>query len=198
VRKKRGAYHHGQLRDAMIEGALAIVASHGVTGLSLRDVARRIGVSQQAPYRHFADKRALLEAIAADGFRALVAALRAPGNAGDDPTARLIELGCSYVKFARDHAAHYRVMFTEPDSERGTPPPAEHTDSAFHVLAETIALGQRKGVFVAAPPRELALASFAFVHGLAMLVIDGKLGALPAASIERLIAHHVLGAVGRG
>jgi len=72
-------------------------------------------------------------------------------------------------------------MFAEPESERGGPPPAEATDTAFHVLTETIVDGQRSGVFVAAAPRELALASFAFVHGLAMLVIDGKLGAIPAA-----------------
>jgi len=110
----------------------------------------------------------------------------------------LIELGCIYVQFARDHAAHYRVMFAEPESERGGPPPAEATDTAFHVLAETIGDGQRSGVFVAAAPRELALASFAFVHGLAMLVIDGKLGAIPTASIEKLIEHHVVGTVRRG
>lgn len=195
MRKKRGAYHHGQLRGSLIEGALAIVASHGVSGLSLRDVARRLGVSHQAPYRHFPDKRALLDAIATDGFHALVAALRAPGTDRDrgDPTTRLIELGCVYVKFARDHAAHYRVMFAEADSERGSPPPAEDTNSAFHVLAETIVDGQSRGVFVSAPPRELAIASFAFVHGLAMLVIDGKLGAISASSIERLIEHHVIG-----
>ena len=200
MRKKRGAYHHGRLREAMIGDALAIVASHGVTGLSLRDVARRLGVSHQAPYRHFADKRALLEAIATEGFAALTAALRAPSPNPDrgDPTARLIELGCIYVKFARTNAAHYRVMFAEPESELGAPPPAEDTDSAFHVLIEVIIDGQRRGVFIAAPPRELALASFAFVHGLAMLAIDGKLGAIPASSIATLIEHHVLGTVRRG
>ena len=88
-------------------------------------------------------------------------------------------------------------MFAEPASERGAPPPAEDTDSAFPVLAETIADGQRRGAFVAAAPRELALASFAIVHGLAMLVIDGKLGPISASSIERQIEHHVVGAVRR-
>lgn len=200
MRKKRGTYHHGQLRSALIEGALAIVASHGVTGLSLRDVARRLGVSHQAPYRHFTDKRALLDAIAADGFRALGAALRAqaPGPARGDPVARLIELGCIYVRFAREHPAYYRVMFAAPESEIGAPPPDDDADTAFRVLVETIGDGQRSGAFLAAASRELALASFAFVHGLAMLVIDGKLGALPAASIERLIEHHVRGIVRRG
>jgi len=101
------------------------------------------------------------------------------------------------VKFARDHAAHYRVMFTEPETDQGAPP-ADDTASAFHVLAETIIDGQRKGVFVAGAPRQLALASFAFVHGLAMLVIDGKLGPLPPAAIKALIEHHVLGTVRRG
>ena len=101
------------------------------------------------------------------------------------------------MKFARDHAARYRVMFAEPDSERGAPPPAEATDTAFHVLIETIVDGQRRGVFVTAAPQPLALASFAFVHGLAMLVIDGKLRSIPASSIRQLIEHHVRGTVRR-
>jgi AcrR family transcriptional regulator len=197
VRKKRGAYHHGQLRTAIVDDALAIVATDGVRRLSLRDVARRLGVSHQAPYRHFADKRALLDAIARDGFAMLTAALVAPTEHAGDPTARLIELGSVYVEFARSHTAHYRVMFAEVDTESGSPPPEDETSSAFHQLASAIAEGQRQRVFVSGPARDVALASFAFVHGLAMLVVDGKLGDISAGAIEKLIERHVVGTVRR-
>lgn len=193
MRKKRGAYHHGQLRQAAIEAALAIVARDGVTGLSLRDVARRLGVSHQAPYRHFADKGALLDAIAADGFDLLVSELRETSAREADPVTRVIECGFTYVAFARQHVAHYRVMFAEPDSERGTPPTDDSGQTAFHVLLEAIASGQKRGAFHAAPARELALASFAFVHGLAMLLIDRKLPPLPDAAVRALLSHQVQG-----
>ena len=197
VRKKRGAYHHGSLRESLVEAALDIIATAGIDGLSLRDVARQLGVSHQAPYRHFADKRALLEAIAADGFLALTTALREAIAPDDDPILRLIEIGFVYVRFAKDHAARYRVMFAEPASPQGTPPAESTGDTAFHVLVETIRYGQTRAAFARVSPYELALASFAFVHGLAMLVIDAKMADVRDAHLRALIEHHVRGIVSR-
>lgn len=195
MRKKRGAYHHGNLRAALIEAALALVARDGVARLSLRDVARRLGVSHQAPYNHFPDKGALLDAIASEGFAQLADQLRATTAQHAEPVARVIESGFTYVAFARKHTAHYRVMFAEPDSERGAPPPDDIGQTAFHVLVDAILRGQEDGTFSTAPARELALACFAFVHGLAMLAIDGKLGAPSDALIRTLLQHEVLGMV---
>lgn len=197
MRKERGAYHHGRLREALVAAALELIAEAGTQGLSLRDVARRLGVSHQAPYRHFADKQALLDAIAGDGFRELADALRATVTAHADPVDRLVELGVTYVRFARDHRAAYRVMFAEPSSAEGAPPPEPTGDTAFHVLVETIRYGQAKGAFVAGSARELAVASFAFVHGLAMLGIDGKLADRRDAATRALIGHHVRGVTRR-
>ena len=193
MRKKRGTYHHGQLRQAALDAALAIVARDGVNGLSLRDVARRLGVSHQAPYRHFADKGALLDAIATDGFVMLANAVRAASEREPEPVTRLIECGFAYIEFARQHVAHYRVMFAEPDSSRGMPPGDETGETPFHLLVEVIAGGQARGKFRPAPPRDLALSAFAFVHGLAMLLIDRQLPPLGDAAVRGLLHHHVHG-----
>ncbi|HUJ62137.1 MAG TPA: TetR/AcrR family transcriptional regulator [Kofleriaceae bacterium] len=168
--RKRAAYHHGRLAEAIVAAALELIADRGIHALSLRDVARRLGVSHQAPYRHFADKRALLDAIAADGFRELDASLRAVAARHPAPGERVVELGVAFVKFARAHPAHYRVMFADPTR------PAGVGHAAFELIRDALRASQARGVFVGEPVRELALASFAFVHGIAMLAIDGRLG----------------------
>lgn len=99
----RGAYHHGNLRRALLGAALAIVATDGIAGLSLRDVARRLGVSHQAPYRHFRDKRAILDAIAAEGFENLTLELRATASSHVPPARCVIACGFTHVAFAREH-----------------------------------------------------------------------------------------------
>jgi AcrR family transcriptional regulator len=97
-------YHHGNLRRAVLDGALAAIAERGVGALSLRDVARRAGVSHAAPAHHFGDRAGVLTAIAIEGFEELTAATRTAG--GD-----LVEGGLAYIRWALDHPAHYQVMF---------------------------------------------------------------------------------------
>src|SRR5689334_25241030 len=99
-------YHHGDLRRAILSAALDVIATDGPTALSLRDLARRAGVSHAAPAHHFKDKAGLLTAIAIDGYERLAVALEAGSS--------LLELGAAYVRFALDHPAHFEVMFS-PD-----------------------------------------------------------------------------------
>jgi AcrR family transcriptional regulator len=100
----RRSYHHGDLRRAVLTAALDVIASDGPSALSLRDLARRAGVSHAAPAHHFKDRTGLLTAIAAEGFGLLATTLR---EAGD-----LQDAGVRYVRFAREHPAHFQVMFT--------------------------------------------------------------------------------------
>src|SRR5712692_6190825 len=99
--KRTKRYHHGDLPRALLDAALRIVEMQGTAALTLRAAARLAGVSQAAPYRHFANKEAILAAVAEDGFRSLMAAMRhAVGAVGDSPLARLRAVGLGYVTFA--------------------------------------------------------------------------------------------------
>ncbi|MEW2399862.1 TetR/AcrR family transcriptional regulator [Streptomyces sp. NPDC046862] len=100
----KAAYHHGDLRRAILRAALDVIAADGPSALSLRDLARRAGVSHAAPAHHFKDRTGLLTAIAAEGFGLLAAATR--------ESADLRDAGVRYVRFAREHPAHFQVMFT--------------------------------------------------------------------------------------
>src|SRR3982751_1093477 len=108
----RDAYHHGALRESLIEAAEAVLAERGVEGFSLREVARRSGVSPAAPAHHFGDANGLLTAVATLAFEGLTEALQA-GNArgGDDPVARLREQGVGYVSFALRYPGRFGLMF---------------------------------------------------------------------------------------
>jgi AcrR family transcriptional regulator len=188
LRKKGDAYHHGDLRQALVDAAIQVVARHGADGLSLRELARRLGVSHQAPYRHFADKRALLEAVAAAGFAVLFDRMRAAIR-NPDPVAGLIESGVAYVRFALEHPAQYRVMFGARELPSGRPTENDPGDTVFRGLVATIERCQQAGMLPAAPSRDLAVVCWSIVHGLAMLAVDDKLG--PRAEAELTVRRSV-------
>jgi len=105
------AYHHGNLREALLDRAAEVIAAEGVEALSLRGLARDLGVSHAAPSRHFADRRALLVALAREGFRRSIEAMDAGAErAGSDPVARYRALGRSYVQFAIEHPSYFRAI----------------------------------------------------------------------------------------
>ncbi len=168
-------YHHGDLHRALLDAALALVESQGAQGFTLREVARRVGVTHSAPYRHFKDKAELLAAVAAEGFKLLGERLiSARDAAGSDPAARMRAIGVQYVCFALEHPAHYRVMFGR---ELQTCPP-EHPmrvegERTFGVLMEVVSALKADGAPDNGPAR--ALISWATVHGLAMLMADRRL-----------------------
>jgi len=178
TRKKtadKSTYHHGDLRRALLDASLALIAEEGSGALTLREVARRAGVTHAAPYRHFADKEALLAAVAEEGFRAMTSRMREELARGPTPLDRLGACGVAYVLFAVEHAAHFRVMFG-PHFTRPLTPPGEDAD-AFGLLVGAIAEAQRAGEVRDGAPEELALACWSMVHGLASLLVDRQLTA---------------------
>jgi AcrR family transcriptional regulator len=174
---KPKAYHHGNLRRALLDGALRLLETKGVAGLTLRAAARAAGVSQAAPYRHFADKGALLAAVAEEGFRALTAATRAAMRAqsGDRVTGFRAH-GLAYIRYAVEHPARFRLMFGRESSLHAGPASLRQAaNETFALLVAGIAGGQKLGVIRAGDPTELALASWSMVHGLSALLVDGQL-----------------------
>jgi AcrR family transcriptional regulator len=173
----RATYHHGDLRQALIDAALTIILEdRDAANVSLREVARRVGVSQAAPYRHFADKDALLAAVAEEGFQRLLNALQVDIGSDPDPLVRLQASGVAYVKFAIAHPAHYRVMFStfRVDQENNSSLNAA-AGKAFAVMVDVISAGQAIGAIQPGNPRQLAWVTWSLVHGLALLLIDRQL-----------------------
>jgi AcrR family transcriptional regulator len=190
--RKGGAYHHGNLRVALVEAALRLVETEGVEAATLRGAARLAGVSQAAPYRHFADKQALLAGVAEAGFLALTRLMRRAGEPHTaDTIARLRALGLAYVEFATAHPAQFRVMFGRVAPDRSAYPSlSQAAGETFGLLVEAIRSCQREGHVHPGDPDELALCAWAGVHGLASLAVDGQLAQVGGRSLETL-AHAV-------
>jgi len=177
----RPGYHHGDLRRALLDAALRWIATKGVTGLSLRAVAREAGVSHAAPYHHFADRTALLAAVAEEGFRAMHSVMLARMRDAADPRVRLQESGFGYVQFVLEHPAHFRVMFSPEFSERSPYPEVQAAAAAaYRVLVDAITDCQKSGFVRPADPELLGRAAWALVHGVATLVLDGHFSVVPS------------------
>ena len=145
-------YHHGNLRAALLAQAEQTLRQHGLDGLSLRELARQIGVSHAAPRRHFADRQALLDALAESGFARLGAELRGAAEmAGEDYEARLRATNLAYVRFAINDAA----------------------DRAFLVILQLIEEGQAGDALEPGDPERIGLLLFATMQGIAALVTAG-------------------------
>jgi len=176
VRKQPRRYHHGDLPRAMLQEAVRTIQTHGMAALTLRGVGERLGVSRTALYRHFADKQALLAAVAAEGFRTLRAALVEAGDTGGRGREGFDAMGVAYVRFAVAHPSHYRVMFggvVRPGDAR--PEVGDPGADAFQVLVDAIVEQQQNGLVRGDDPRQLALYIWSVVHGVAMLALDGML-----------------------
>ena len=183
-------YHHGDLRRALLEGALELLAEGGPSHLTLRAAARRAGVSVAAPYRHFEDKRALLAAVAEDGFLALQrASEEAVERGGQDPIERFYHHGMAYVRFAVENPAQYRVMFGPELADKRI-----HEDlyraarAAFDGLRATLSACADAGLFSSDDIELRAMRAWALVHGLASLYLDGQLNVDEDVSKEAFLA----------
>lgn len=180
----RRAYHHGNLRNALLETALSLFAQRGSFDFTLRELARAAGVTHNAPYRHFDGKAALLSALRAQGFAELDEVCRAAlARAADEPRARIRALGEGYVRFALERPQMFRLVLHNPlepgedelgeaaDAGRAAP-----TGGSFLLLRKTIAEAQMSGhVRDDLRASELALAAWSLVHGLASLAVSGRL-----------------------
>ena len=172
--RKKAAYHHGDLRRALLDAALRLIDKQGLQALSLREVARRAGVTHGAPYHHFADRASLLAALAEDGFEQLVAAMKSEqAKSRPAPDEQLAAVGRGYVAFALAHPAYFKVMF-RPELSGGRPP---YTGGAraYQVLVESVTALQRANRARAVDRDLLVLCSWSLVHGLASLWLDGPL-----------------------
>src|SRR5262245_22540159 len=186
ARKPRGRYHHGNLRRALIDEALATIRAEGVVGLTLREIGARLGVSRTALYRHFADKRALLTVVATEGFRTLRQQLVAAWEDGGRGRAAFQAMGVAYVRFAVANPSHYRVMFGGfVYTEAREPALATEAAGAFDALVDALASLQRDGIVHSDDTVLMARFVWAVVHGMAMLAIDGQLH--EPGSVEQLI-----------
>jgi AcrR family transcriptional regulator len=185
-------YHHGNLRAALLAQAELTLREHGLDGLSLRELAREVGVSHAAPRRHFADRQALLDALAESGFARLGAELRAAlENAGDDYEARLRATATAYVRFAIHDAALLELMFAGKHRQQSGAL-SEASDRAFSVILDLIREGQAGGALEPGEPERIGLLLFATVQGIAALVTGGmvdpeELDSLVADAIGRFL-----------
>jgi AcrR family transcriptional regulator len=174
---KRETYHHGDLRQALVDAARALLAESGPSGLSLRAAARNAGVSQTAPYRHFASREDMLAAVAEDGFRRLHDRM-VVGVAGERSKRALQRIAIEYVRFALEYPAEYRVMFGREGAElERTEASAALTDASravMQLLQGGIEEMQKAGVVRRGSSSIMALAAWGLVHGLVMLVLDGQ------------------------
>ena len=174
--KPRRPYHHGNLRRGLLDEALATIRAEGVDRLTLREIGTRLGVSRTALYRHFADKSALLAAVATEGFRTLRQHLDAAWAEGGRNRAAFEAMGTAYIRFAVGNSSHYRVMFGGSiDPKVCGPELAAEAAGAFQALVDALSSLQRAGVVRADDTLTTARYVWAVVHGVSMLAINGQL-----------------------
>ncbi|WP_416965052.1 TetR/AcrR family transcriptional regulator [Streptomyces sp. Agncl-13] len=178
----RRPYHHGDLRRAILTAALDVIAADGPAALSLRDLARRAGVSHAAPAHHFKDRTGLLTAIAAEGFGLLAGAI---GEAAD-----LKDAGVRYVRFAREHPAHFQVMFAPELLRDGDLELATARALATDALREAVSSVRPAALGI--DPRLAGVAAWSLAHGFATLLLghnlDGPVGDKDPEAVFRTLA----------
>lgn len=166
-------YHHGNLRSALLDAAERTVRERGVGELSLRELARDVGVSHGAPRRHFPDRQALLDALAESGFERLRTELRtAVDGAGDEFEARLHATAAAYVRFATADPALLELMFAVKHRE-GAGVLQEAAERTFAVMMEVVVQGQAEGRLEPGDPERVGLVLFATIQGIAALLTGG-------------------------
>jgi len=174
----RKAYHHGDLRQQLIAATEEIILERGVSGFTLREAARRAGVSPAAPAHHFKDARGLLTEVALLGFRDFGKALKAADRRGGaDPARRLYEQGAAYVRFALKYPARFELMFRHDKLDMASADFGAVSDEAYRVLEDAIraATGAAPDEELTPDGRGLLMAMWSIVHGFAHLALGGEL-----------------------
>lgn len=175
---KRASYHHGDLRHQLLVAAEQILLERGVDGFTLREAARRAGVSPAAPAHHFKDARGLLTELALLGFREFGKALeRAAQAGGSDPSRRLREQACAYVRFALEHPARFQLMFRHDKHDMTNEEFVNVAKHSYSVLEGAIRAATRTPEHHELTPESygLLLAVWSIVHGFSHLALGGEL-----------------------
>lgn len=187
VRLVKKAYHHGDLRNALVEGAVDLMEEGKSFDFSLRDLAARVGVSAPALYGHFADKGALMVAVAISGFQKLRATLEPTVQGDKDLATQFLDMGQAYVQFGCNNPALYDLMFASPElpaQRQVYPELKEAGDYARNVLLDLLARMQAAGVMRRGDVAMDGFTVWAHVHGLASLVITGRVECAQEGSVE--------------
>jgi AcrR family transcriptional regulator len=171
----RRGYHHGRLKDALLEAARSLVAERGTAGFTLAEAAKRVGVTNAAPYRHFPDRNALMTELAQQGFQSFGQRLAQAWDHGrPNPRSAFMRMGAAYLAFAREEPGLYAAMF-ENVGALATPESGEAADKALAVLRQACAAVLADAGAAPEGARKLAFEIWSFSHGVAMLAAGGHL-----------------------
>jgi len=170
-------YHHGDLKNALIKAGVEILSKEGVSGLSLRKVAQRAGVSHNAPYSHFPDKQSLIAAISTEGFNQLYVELNdAMTRHADNPRGQLFGSAQVYVEFAIKHTDTFKIMFSGVlEKEKDYPAFVEASHRNFQQVVDVVRECQEAGILRPAKPELVAVAIWGLVHGIVSLSLEGQI-----------------------
>ncbi len=173
--RRSKTYHHGNLEHALVDAVSEMISERGNWDCSMRDIARRVGVSHNAAYSHFPDKTALLAAVAERAFEALRSATAEAAAAyPDDPEEQFLAIGMAYVKFGCDRPAHFRLMFGPLFADGDWASMKAAGQAAFDELRTVLKRCAAAGLLPESRIEELAISAWAFVHGLTTLAVDGR------------------------
>ncbi len=198
-RKPKDAYHHGNLREAIVEAATAIVNAHGPLALTVRTVADKVGVTHAAVYHHFDDRTEMIVAVAEAGFVAIGAEMADAAAAATGPLDRYRRMGLAYVMFALRHPRRYGVMFgAETAAAHASPSLAAASRAVFDQMSGAIADCQAAGFLAPGPPELHTLFCWSAVHGFASLVSERQLGHLPITGTPEALAAKIVDRVFTG
>jgi AcrR family transcriptional regulator len=168
-------YHHGDLKNALIQAGIKILSRDGLSALSLRNVAKQAGVSHTAPYAHFADKQALIAAIAAAGFAKLYGKLAAAPQSTSDPLQRLFATAHAYLQFALDEPDHFNITFSGAvEAEKDYPEYVEQSQRCFRLVVTLVADCQSVALFAGEDPQLLAVSIWSCIHGFVQLLFANQ------------------------
>ncbi|MDF2117975.1 TetR/AcrR family transcriptional regulator [Roseiarcaceae bacterium H3SJ34-1] len=199
--EKRG-YHHGHLKEALLEAARRLVAERGPSGFTLAEAAKLVGVTAAAPYRHFTDRGALIEELARRGFEQFAEKLNAAWDQGrPNPIQALRRMGSAYLEFAREEPGLYSSMFGNVQT-LNAPEPGAAADKALDSIRQACATVLEHNGAGRDGAKALAFEMWALSHGLAMLMLSGHLdpvrtGSDPVSILETAATSLVEGAIAR-
>ncbi|MDJ0960623.1 MAG: TetR/AcrR family transcriptional regulator [Acidimicrobiia bacterium] len=171
--KGKQAYHHGDLRTALLDAVGEIIRDSGVGAVSLREAARRAGVSHSAPAHHFGDKNGLLTAYATRGFEIFREQMQTALDSAPDPRAAFQAIGRAYVSFALERNEYFEIMFREELHHSEDPELDDAGRRAFAVLLEAVRQVAEAGLVGDKNPMHVAMSAWATVHGMATLWLTG-------------------------